>query len=155
MLGRADQVSLRAVTLRPDDAEAGSARADVLPYLRRFDATAEAVQRGLAPNPSGAGHGVLLHLRCRALLLLARFAEAIDACERGTALGPEWPDCMVPTAARALNGEARQAGRARAEPMRLQPAVAIGRHEALAGAAAPTAFDRVLHEGLRRAGVPD
>jgi class 3 adenylate cyclase/TolB-like protein len=192
VLRRADQLSLRAVTLRPDDAEAWAARTNVLLFQGRPEAAAEAVQRGLqlnsylvplqsfsgqlslaqgrgeqalaaferglALNPSGAGHGVLMHFRCRALLLLDRLAEAIDSCERGMAFGPEWPDYMVLTAAYALKGEVRQAERARAELMRLQPAFSIGWHESLAGrgpGTPPTAFEQVLHDGLRRAGVPE
>lgn len=42
--------------------------------------------------------------------------------------------------------------------MRLQPAFSIRWHEALAGRSAggaPTPFDRILHAGLRKAGVPE
>jgi predicted Zn-dependent protease len=192
LLRRADQVSLRAVTRRPDDAEAWGARANVLFFRGQLDAAAEAVQRGLLLNPylvplqsfSGqirlaqgrgeqalaafdrsielnpvsAGHGVLMHFRCRALLLLARYAEAIESCERGMAFGPEWPDYMVLTAAYALQGDARHAAQARAELMRLQPAFSIRWHEALAGGSAGgarTQFDELLHAGLRKAGVPE
>jgi tetratricopeptide (TPR) repeat protein len=192
VLRRADQVSLRAVTLRPDDAEAWAARTNVLLFQGRLEAAAEAVQRGLqlnsylvpllsfsgqisltqgrgeqalaaferglALNPSGAGHGVLMHFRCRALLLLARHAEAIESCERALAFGPEWPDYMVLAAAYALRGDASQAARAGAELMRLQPAFSIGWHESLAGRSPgtpPTAFEQVLHDGLRKAGVPE
>lgn len=188
VLRRADQVSLRAVALRPDDAEAWGARANVLLFLGQLDAAAEAVQRGLLLNPYlvplqsfsgqirlaqghgeqalaafdrgielnpvGAGHGVLMHFRCRALLLLDRYAEAIESCQRGMAFGPEWPDYMVLAAAYALQGDAPQAARARGELLRLQPAFSIGWHEALGGGAAPSPFDRVLHDGLRRASVP-
>jgi len=189
VLRRAEQVSLRAVTLRPEDAEAWAARANVLLFLGRLEAAAEAAQRGLqlnaylvplnsfsgqiglaqghgeqalaafergiALNPTGPAYGVLMHFRCRALLLLARHAEAIDSCERGMAFGPEWPDHMVLAAAYALNGNAQRAGQARDELMRLQPAFSIRWHEQLAGGAPPTPFDRVLHDGLRKAGVPD
>ena len=188
LLRRADQVSLRAVTLQPDDAEAWAARANVLLFLGRLDAAAEAAQRGLrlnpylvplqsfsgqvglaqghgeralaafdrgiALNPSAPTYGVLMHFRCRALMLLGRYAEAIESCERAMAFGPEWHDFMVLTAAYALQGEARQAQRARSELMRLQPAFSIGRHAALDGGA-PTPFDRVLHAGLRKAAVPE
>ena len=192
VLRRAEQVSLRAVTLRPDDAEAWGARANVLFFRGQQEAAAEAVRRGvllnpylvplqsfsgqislaqgrgeealaafdrgIALNPAGAGIGVLMHFRCRALLLLARHAEAIESCERAVAFGPEWTDYMVLAAAYALQGDAPQAARARAELLRLQPAFSIGRHEALAGRSAgapPTPFEQVLHDGLRRAGLPE
>jgi predicted Zn-dependent protease len=117
-----------------------------------------AFDRGLALNPAGTGQGVLMHFRCRALLLLARYAEAIESCERGMAFGPEWPDHMVLAAAYALHGETQQAVRARAELLRLQPAFSIRGHEALAGRSPgtpPTPFEQVLHAGLRQAGVPE
>jgi TolB-like protein len=192
LLRRADEVSLRAVTLRPDDAEAWAARANVLLFRGHLEAADEAAQRGmllnpylvpllsfsgqiglargrgeqalaafdrgLALNPAGDGHGVLMHFRCRALLLLGRHAEAIEACERGMAFGPEWPDFMVLAAAYALQGDAPQAARARAELLRLQPAFTIRWHEALGGRGAgvpPTPFEQVLHDGLRKAGVPE
>jgi len=65
---------------------------------------------------------------------------------------------MVLAAAYALQGEAQQTQRARDELMRLQPAFPIRWHEALAGLGAGTPappFDLVLHDGLRKAGVPE
>jgi len=192
VLQKADEVSLRAVTLQPENAEAWGARANVLFFRVQLEAAAEAVQRGLALNPylftlqsfsgqiqlaqgrgeqalaafdrsielnsSNAGHGVLMHFRCRALLLLSRYAEAIESCERGMAFGPEWPDYMVLAAAYALQGNERRARQARAELMRLQPAFSIGWHEARAGhgtTGAHSQFDELLHAGLRKAGVAD
>ena len=192
VLKKADEASLRAVTLQPENAEAWGARANVLFFRDRFEAAAEAVQRGLALNPylvtlqsfSGQihlaqgrgeqalaafdrsielnsvniGHGVLLHFRCRALLLLGRYAEAVESCERGMAFGPEWPDYMVLAAAYALQGNAPRARQARAELMRLQPAFSIRWHEAHAGhggTGSQGQFDELLHAGLRKAGVPD
>ncbi len=191
-LRRADQVSLRAVNLQPDDAEAWGARANALFFRGQLDAATEAVQRGLQLNPylaalqsfsgqvslaqgrgeqalaafdrsielnpGSAGRGVLMHFRCRALLLLGRHGEAIESCERAMAFGPEWTDYMVLTAAYALHGEPQLAARARAELMRLQPAFSIRWHEALAGRSAggaQTQFEEMLHAGLRKAGVPE
>lgn len=192
VLRKADEVSLRAVTLQPDSAEAWAARANVLLFRGQWHAAAEAVQRGLALNPylvmlqsfsgqihlaqgrgeqalaafergielnsTGAERGVLMHFRCRALLLLRRFAEAIDSCERGMAFGPEWPDFMVLTAAYALQGEEKRAAKAREELLRLQPAFSIHWHQAIDSRSAgdsPSAFDQLLYAGLRKAGLPD
>ncbi len=190
LLARADEASLRAVTLRPDDAEAWAARANALFFLDRLDAAAEAVERGvalnpylvelqlfagrielardrgeralaafergLALNPTGPSRGVLTHFRCRALLLLGRHAEAIESCERGLAFGAEWPDFMVLAAASALHGDAPRASRACAELLRLQPRFSIRWYAAQTGrGGAPTRLDRVLADGLRRAGLPE
>jgi adenylate cyclase len=192
VLRKAEEVSLRAVTLQPDNAEAWAARANVLFFRGQFDAAAEAVQHGLLLNPylvmlqsfsgqihlaqgrgelalaafergielnsTGTERGVLMHFRCRALLLLGRYAEAIESCERGTAFGPEWPDYMVLTAAYALQGDDPRAARMLAELMRLQPAFTIRWHRAVAdrtGSGTETQFERVLYAGLRKAGVPE
>jgi class 3 adenylate cyclase/TolB-like protein/tetratricopeptide (TPR) repeat protein len=188
-LRKADEASLRAVRLQPDNAEAWAARANVLFFRGQFDAAAEAVQRGLALNPylvtlqsfdgqihlargrgeealaafergialnsTGTERGVLMHFRCRALLLLGRHAEAIDSCERGMAFGPEWSDYMVLAAAYALHGDPRRAASALGELRRLQPDFSIGWHVALGSRGAQSAFDRVLYDGLRKAGVPE
>jgi TolB-like protein len=192
LLRKADEVSLKAVTLQPDSAEAWAARANALYFRHRLDAAAEAVQRGLRLNPylvmlhsfagqihlaqdrgeqalaafsrglelnpTGPLYGVLMHYRSRALLMLGRFEEAIESCERGMAFGPEWPDYMLLTAAYALQGDEQRAARARAELMRLQPAFTLRWHKALADRGASGVerqFDRVLHAGLRKAGVAE
>ncbi len=191
LLAKADEVSLRAVTLQTDNAEAWGARANVLLFRNRIDAAVEAIQRalelnpylitvqsfsgqiylaqgrgeealaafdrGIELNPTSTARGVLMHFRCRALLLLGRYAQAIESCERGMAFGTEWPDYMVLAAAYALHGDAPRAAQARAGLLRLQPAFTIRWHEALAGraGAAHTPFERVLHEGLRMAAVPE
>lgn len=192
LLARADELSLRAVTLQPANAEAWAARANALFIRDRLDAAAEAAQRGLTLNPylivlhsvsgqillaqghgeralaafdrslelnpSSTAAGVMMHFRCRALMLLQRFAEAITACERGMAFGPEWPDYMVLTAAYALHGDARRAATALAELKRLQPPFSIRWHETAAGRSqggARTHFDELLYAGLRKAGVAE
>ncbi len=191
LLAKADEATLRAVTLQPANAEAWGARANVLFFRGQLDAAAEAAQRALTLNPylfvvhsfsgqillargraeealsafdrslelhpTSVARGVLMHFRCRALLLLNRYAEAIESCERGMAFGPEWPDYMVLTAAYALQGDAKRAARAMADLRRLQPAFSIRWHQALAGRSSggETAFDRRLHDGLRIAGVPE
>jgi len=117
-----------------------------------------AFDRGIALNSTGTERGVLMHFRCRALLLLGRHAEAIDSCERGMAFGPEWSDHMVLAAAYALQGDERRAADARAELLRLQPEFSIRWHAALGTrntGGAPSAFDQVLYAGLRKARVPE
>jgi class 3 adenylate cyclase/TolB-like protein/tetratricopeptide (TPR) repeat protein len=191
LLTTAAEVSLRAVTLQPDNAEAWAARANALLFSGQLDAAAEATQRGISLNPylyllqsfggqvllaqghaeqalaafdrgielnpSSMGRGVLMHFRCRALLLLGRYAAATEACERGIAFGPEWPDYMVLTAAYALLGDQARAAQAKASLMRLQPGFSIRWHEAVAarGDGSSSRFDELLHAGLRKAGVAE
>lgn len=83
LLQRADEVSLRAVALRPDDAEAWSARANVLYFRGQFESAAEAVRRGLALNPYLVP---LQAWRGQILLALGQGEEALAAFERGIEL---------------------------------------------------------------------
>ncbi len=116
-----------------------------------------AFDKSLALNPESMAGGALMHFRCRALIVLEQYAEAIRSCERGMAFGPEWPDYMVLTAAYALHGNAQRAARAKAELMRLRPEFSIRWHEAVADRSSRgrTYFDQLLYAGLRKAGVPE
>lgn len=121
----------------------------------RGDAALAAFDRGIALNPTGPLHGVLMQLRARALLVLGRFDEAIQSCERGIAFGAEWSDYMLLAAAYALRGDDRRAAQARSELLRLQPAFTIGWHRGLISShSAQTRYVQTLHDGLAKAGVP-
>jgi class 3 adenylate cyclase/TolB-like protein len=134
-----------------------SLNGQILLALGRGQQALSAFDRSLELDPTSMAGGTLMHFRCRALMLLERYAEAIQSCERGMAFGPEWPDYMVLTAAYALQGDEQRAARVRTELLRLQPEFSIRWHEAVAGrsARARTVFDQVLYAGLRKAGVPE
>jgi tetratricopeptide (TPR) repeat protein len=122
----------------------------------RAAAALAAFDRGIELNPTGSLHGVLMHLRARALLTLGRFDEAIRSAERGIAFGAEWADYMLLAAAHALRGDAERATRARAELMRLKPEFSIWWHRRLVSErSAGTQYVRTLHAGLRQAGVAE
>jgi class 3 adenylate cyclase/TolB-like protein len=88
LLRRADEASLRAVTLRPDSAEAWAARGNVLYFRDQYDAAAEAVRRGLQLNP----YLVMLHAFDGEIQLVQdRAAAALAALDRGIELNPTGP----------------------------------------------------------------
>jgi class 3 adenylate cyclase/TolB-like protein/tetratricopeptide (TPR) repeat protein len=88
LLRRADEASLKAVTLRPDSAEAWAARANLLFFRDQFDAAAEAARRGLRLNP----YLVMLHAFAGRIHLAKDEAEqALAAFDRGIALHPTGP----------------------------------------------------------------
>lgn len=122
----------------------------------RADAALAAFERGIELNPTGSLHGVLMHLRARALLTLGRFDEAIRSGEGGIAFGAEWADYMLLAAAHALRGDAARAAQARAELLRIKPEFSIGWHRRLVSdRSAATQYVRTLHAGLRQAGVAE
>jgi class 3 adenylate cyclase/TolB-like protein/Tfp pilus assembly protein PilF len=192
LLRRAESLSLQAVALAPNDAEAWSSHSGVLMFADKRVAAMEAIERALTLNPyfseSYAQHGQLLlnegrfedalvtldrgirlnpvsdavsvhlNMRCRALLYLGRYAEAIDACQRAMASAPDWPDYMLLAAAYAMAGDASRAAAAREELLRLEPRFTIRWLRDRSGRLAPRAIearDRYLVTGLRKAGVPD
>jgi class 3 adenylate cyclase/TolB-like protein len=88
LLRRADEASLRAVTLRADSAEAWAARGNVLYFRDQYDAAAEAVRRGLQLNP----YLVMLHAFDGEIQLVQdRAAAALAALDRGIELNPTGP----------------------------------------------------------------
>jgi class 3 adenylate cyclase/TolB-like protein/tetratricopeptide (TPR) repeat protein len=88
LLAGAEQVSLQAVSLQPDGAEAWAARANVLFFRDRLDAAAEAVQRGLRLNP----YLVMLHTFDGQIhLAQGRGEAALAAFDRAIELNPSGP----------------------------------------------------------------
>lgn len=85
LLARADEYSLRAVTVQPTNAEAWAARANVLYFRGPLEAAAEAVQRGLALNPYLI---VLQSFHGQILLAQGDGERALAAFERGLELNP-------------------------------------------------------------------
>lgn len=148
----------RGLKLNPYLSTLHSLRGQILLAQGRGEEALSAFDDGIALNPSSVAGGAQMHFRCRALLLLARYDDAIESCERGMAFGPEWPDYMLLAAAYALRGDARQAALAKTELLKLQPHFSIRWHQAVAGrvsGGALTRFDETLYKGLRIAGVPD
>jgi class 3 adenylate cyclase/TolB-like protein/Tfp pilus assembly protein PilF len=85
LLRRADEISLQAVTLDGNDAEAWGTRSSVLQYQARADAAREAIDRALALNP----YFNELHAQRGGLLLNAgRAEEAIAALDHAIRLNP-------------------------------------------------------------------
>jgi class 3 adenylate cyclase/TolB-like protein len=148
----------RALALNPYANESHAQRGLILYESGRTEESIAAFERAIRLNPQGNVVGIHLFHRCRSLLYLGRYAEAIDSCVRGTAYAPEWLDYMVLTAAYAMQGDERNAALAREELMRRRPSFHIGWL---------LQDPRPLHErtreqretrlvaGLRKAGVPE
>jgi class 3 adenylate cyclase/TolB-like protein/tetratricopeptide (TPR) repeat protein len=148
----------RALALNPYSNESHAQRGLILYASGRIEESVAAFDRAIRLNPAGDVVGVHLFHRCRSLLYLGRYAEAVDTCVRGTAYAPEWLDFMVLTAAYAMQGDARNAELARAELMKRRPSFHVGWLLAESAPVDPRtreARDAHLVAGLRKAGVPE
>lgn len=148
----------RALALNPSSNESHAQRGLILYASGRIEDSVAAFDRAIRLNPAGDVVGVHLFHRCRSLLYLGRYAEAIDSCVRGTAFAPEWLDYMVLTAAYAMQGDARNAELARSELLKRRPSFHVGwlLSEAVPiDARTRQARDAHLVAGLRKAGLPE
>jgi class 3 adenylate cyclase/TolB-like protein len=148
----------RGLQLNPYYSELHGQRGLLLIHAGRAEEGLASIDRAIRLNPVSDAVGVHLNMRCRALLYLGRYAEAIDACERATTSAPDWPDYMLLTAAYAMAGDMTRAAKARAELLRREPRFSIRWVRALAGEPAPRAAqqrEQHLFAGLRKAGIPE
>lgn len=129
------------------DAQIALARADPESAIRSLD-------RAIAINPRSNAKGVLLHYRCRTFLALKQFKEAIESCQRGLAFIPDWPDFMLLAAAYAQIGNMHDARSAKTELLRLNPQFTLNWYASLSHEMPGAEAERVLFDGLRKAGVP-
>ncbi|GAB4480381.1 MAG: adenylate/guanylate cyclase domain-containing protein [Burkholderiaceae bacterium] len=148
----------RGLRLNPYDSELHGQRGLLLIHAGRAEEALASIDRAIHLNPVSDAVGVHLNMRCRALLYLGRYAEAIDACQRATTSAADWPDYMLLTAAYAMSGDMARAAQARAELLRREPRFSIRWVRALSGEPAPRAAqqrEQHLFAGLRKAGIPD
>lgn len=151
----AAQAIERALKLNPYVSDLHALRAQVLmAHGKHADAVAE-LDRAIGLSPRGNTVGVMLNYRCRALLMLGRYDEAIESCERGLAFVPDWPDYMLLAAAYAQKNDLARARSAKAELMRLHPAFTIRWHAAVSGETRARQLESNVYAGLRKAGVPE
>jgi class 3 adenylate cyclase/TolB-like protein len=148
----------RGLQLDPYHSELHGQRGLLLIHAGRAEEALPSIERAIRLNPVSDAVGVHLNMRCRALLYLGRYAEAIDACQRATTSAPDWPDYMLLTAAYAMAGDMARAAKARAELLRREPRFSIRWVRALSGEPAPRAAqqrEQHLFAGLRKAGIPE
>jgi class 3 adenylate cyclase/TolB-like protein len=156
--GAAFEAAERGLQLNPYYSELHGQRGLLLINAGRAEDALASIDRAIRLNPVSDAVGVHLNMRCRALLYLGRYAEAIDACQRATTSAADWPDYMLLTAAYAMSGDAARAAIARAELLRREPRFSIRWVRALSGEPAPRAAEQReqhLFAGLRKAGIPD
>jgi serine/threonine protein kinase/tetratricopeptide (TPR) repeat protein len=187
----ADDFSIRAVQLAPDDPYAWSVRGWVLWSEYRFDAALAANARALELDPADALYyaqrallaistgqpqealpileqardidptiaGYALRLGCRALLSLGRYDEAVQNCERASALDESWLAHMYLTAAYAQKGDLAHAAEARERLLRQRPDFTLDALAVLMSEPDALRFreqwDKHVMAGLRKAGIPE
>jgi class 3 adenylate cyclase/TolB-like protein/cytochrome c-type biogenesis protein CcmH/NrfG len=154
----AAEAAARALSLAPHSNEAQAQVGLTLLDLGRAEEAIAALDRAIRLNPTADVVGVHLFYRCKALLYLGRYAEALDACTRALAFTPDWPDYMLLAAIHAQLGQMDRATAARTELLRREPKFTIAWLTSDANGGPRTthaARDKHLVAGLRKAGVPE
>jgi len=151
----AAQAVERALGLNPYVSDLHALRAQVLMARGEASEAVTELDRAIGLNPRGNTVGVVMNYRCRALLMLGKYDAAIEACERGLAFVPDWPDYMLLTAAYAQKNDLARARAARSELLRLHPGFSIRWHMTVAGPARARQLEPNVYSGLRKAGVPE
>jgi tetratricopeptide (TPR) repeat protein len=160
LLAEMDRDSRRAIALDERDARAWNARSQALGLQWQWQAAAEAIDRGLALDPSrfglqrswlyivtgrsaealqaittrnaalGVPDSSFLLFACHAHVHLAHYDEAIAECERAVAGDNDYWVYLDLTAAYAQTGDMVKAAAAKAQLMRRVPDLTIARLEA-------------------------
>jgi tetratricopeptide (TPR) repeat protein len=148
----------RALRLNPYSNDAHGQHGLALAYAGRFEDALAAFDRAIRLNPGSSNVGAHLYHRCRTLLFLRRYTDAIQACERATAFTAEWVDYMVLTAAYAMAGDRANAERNKRLLLERRPGLRIADLDNAAAQAnerVARAREETLIAGLRRAGLPE
>lgn len=101
----------------------------------------------------------LLHLSCRAHLLLGHYDDAIAACEKANARFYWWIPNLYLIAAYAQKGDMAKAEAAKEEVLKRQPGYTISRLKQMQKPSNNPTFvqqrETHLYPGLRKAGIPE
>ena len=145
-----------AARIDPYRHDVPSSRALLLIYTGRSgDAFAE-LDKAVRLDADAAGQA--MRIGCRAHLLLGQYGDAIQLCERSSALQAHWLTHLTLTAAYAQTGQIDKALAARARLLELQPGYTIARFRALRLSDNAVFWQQAethLLAGLRKAGIPD
>jgi TolB-like protein len=148
----------RALKLNPYFSELYGQHGLLLLNAGRTDEALAALDRAVRLNPLADSVGVHMNLRCRALLYLGRYADAIETCQRAMTAAPDWPDYMLLAAAYAMAGDMARAAAAKTDLLRLEPRFTIGwlmQRQADLSPRTIAQRDQHLIAGLRKAGLPE
>ena len=97
-------------------------------------------------------------MRCRSYLVLGRYKDAIDACEKAGTFEDGWVVHLYLVAAYAHEGEVAKAEAAKAALLRRRPGFSIADLKAIRVSNEPACLQQVethLYSGLRKAGIPE
>lgn len=154
----AAEAARRALALAPHSSEAQAQLGVTLLALERTEEALAAFDRAIRLNPMADTVGVHLFNRCKSLLYMARYAEALQSCTRALAFSQDWNDYVLLTAIHAHMGNRDAMRAARNELLRLEPRFRINWMVTRdpASAEAPRRMrDTQLIGGLRKAGLPE
>lgn len=149
-----------AAALRIDPFQNGALadRAFLFILAGRAEEALPVIDQAIAIDPGSPSMPNFLHVRCWALLHLERYDQAIEACERGAALGEGWMLHVRAAAAYAQKGDKPGAEAARAKAMKQQPGITIAYLKSWQASNNPVFLrqrEETLFAGLRKIGIPE
>lgn len=146
-----------AARIDPYLADVPGSRALFLIYTGRSGEVFADLDKAVQLDGDEASHGAR-RIRCRAHLLLGQYDDAIQLCERSSALQEHWLTHLSLTAVYAQTGQMDKALAAKARLLKLQPGYTIARFRALQLSDNAVFWQQAethLLAGLRKAGIPD
>ena len=136
--------------------------ADILIDMGKPQEALAAVDRAFSLQPPAGGAGWFWLCRCRAMLALGRYDEAIDACEKSASTGDFSWGWLTPhlflVAAYALQGNDGRAQAEKAKLLAAQPKASIAYFKARRTSDVPAYLEQTeahLYAGLRKVGIPE
>ena len=153
------EADARALRLDEGFSDAISHRAELMLFTGRPTEAITLTEQALALEPSNSvANGWPLHTRCRALLALARYDEAIVACEKSAALHDWWMPHLYLVAAYTHKGQSENAAAEKARVLKLRPDISIADFKAFQLSDNPDFLQQTeshLFAELRKAGIPE
>lgn len=146
----------RGRKLDPTRADLVFQRALVLFFMGKPKEVLETIDEHNALGASG--DPAVLRLACNASLMLGRYDEAIEQCERAVALENYWPAYLTLTATYSLSGDMVRAANARSQLLQSAPGFTISRLKRKQFSINPDYVkfrEQVLYPALDKAGVPE
>ena len=155
-LGRWDaalEANAMAIKLEPDEPRFYDYRSNIMNMMGRPAEGLALAERALTMDPTNTAEPMLR--ACWSYLLLGQADQAIEMCEKASALWHYWGFQVLPVAAYADHGDMAKTAAAKADLLRTVPGYSIAQARFFDRTTHPEAYTRLaekyFYEGLRKA----